>query len=609
MAVATDRLLMRLQRLRTKADRILTDVAVGHEYTPTSSFKNLCKKAMSVCIIDPLWIIVHLSAPKLIKFLHEEEEEYAHIDAYWLKSLPKILHELQTVLDSLGDSSNWGILDMYMWDELNKDEQVKGMLEKIKHILGVYFPVFIDEASRISGVLEELKTVIDVMLILCCEFMDSDEEFFVFDVTSKRLLKCGFSQRQLDLLSLAGRLPMKQNVDEKETVEEGFSPIVYRYGRVSSALSLVPAAEIKKDPPPSMSSEDSTEHVNFVLCCPVELGECFQVGRHVDPDTYKFLRILDIESIFIFSFPKDILNLVNLRYLAIKSEDGNPPTSISNLIHLQILIISSTTNIVLPRTTWDIECLRHLYIKSGGNLNLIEDFSSGKFIGILENLQTISGVCPSPSCLSILTRTPNLRKLGFCGPLVSTLGVLEFPNIRTLSCLHMLKLSNTMKYHAPVKSCHPLMFPERLARLTLSQTYLDWNEIRTLGLLPNLEVLKLNVNACIGERWETHDIGFANLKFLKLQDLDIVKWEASSGQFPRLQRLVVRHCSRLQEIPAGIGEILTLELIEVSWCGESTAQSATRIQKEQERNGNDFLKVFTSVHRDLQGKRKRPSYD
>ncbi|MFS8034572.1 putative leucine-rich repeat domain superfamily [Helianthus anomalus] len=153
------------------------------------------------------------------------------------------------------------------------------------------------------------------------------------------------------------------------------------------------------------------------------------------------------------------------------------------------------------------------------------------------------------------------------------------------------------------------MFPERLTRLTLSETYLEWNEIQTFGFLPNLEVLKQNVNACIGERWEASDIGFGNLKLLKLQDLDVVKWEASSRQFPRLQRLVVRHCSMLQEIPDGIGEILTLELIEVSWCSELTARSATMIQKEQERNGNDFLKVFTSVHRDLYGKRKRPSYD
>lgn len=358
----------------------------------------------------------------------------------------------------------------------------------------------------------------------------------------------------------------------------------------------------------SWSSDHSTQHVNFLLCCPVELGECFHVGGSFDCETYKFLRVLDIESASIFSFPKEILNLVNLRYLAIQAEDGNPPTSISNLVHLQILIISSRKNVFVPRSTWDMECLRHLYIKSGEKENLIEDVSSDR---VLENLQTISGVCPSTSCVGILSRTPNLRKLGFHGCLVSPLGVLEFPNICSLTCLETLKLSNTKMYHSTVKSCSLIMFPESLTRLTLSDTALNWNEIRTIGLLPNLDVLKLNVNACIGEIWGTSDmgLGFRKLKLLKLQDLDLVKWEASSGDFPRLQRLVVRGCSRLEEIPACIGEILTLELIEVSWCNESTAQSARRIQKEQERNGNDFLKVFTSVHKDQQGKRKRPSHD
>lgn len=222
MAVATDRLLNRLQRLRTKANRILLDVEMEYypsQHTPMSisSFKFLCNKAISVCIINPLWITVHLSFPDLIKFLHVEEEEYASLDAYWLKSLPKILHELQVVLVSLSDARNWEILDRHMFDELNKDEQVISLLEKIKHRLADYFPVLVDEVTRTNGVLEELTTVIDVMLILCCEFMDSEEEFVVFDDVSRRLLKCGFTQRQLELLAMAGRLPMKQNVDEKET--------------------------------------------------------------------------------------------------------------------------------------------------------------------------------------------------------------------------------------------------------------------------------------------------------------------------------------------------------------------------------------------------------
>ncbi|KAJ9546942.1 hypothetical protein OSB04_019485 [Centaurea solstitialis] len=967
-----DRLLKRLERLRTKADRMLMDddddVSVGYYdfIASSSSFKILCKKAMSVCVIDPLWRIVHLSAPELIKFHDEEEGGYASLDVYWLKSLPKILYELQTLVTSLEHCMGIGIFDRHMWDEVNKDEEVRGMLERIKGTLADYFPLLIDEAPRVNGAIHELKTVIDVMLILCRELFDSDQEFVVFDVMSTRLLESGFTQTQLELLSLAGRSALKQKVGDQETVvgfeddtvklldrltgfskklevvsvvgmaglgkttlakrlfrdpyivyffdilawscvsqtyvkrdlllcilssivqitniiygmsdeklgeqiyrglkgqkylvvlddiwddrawkelriyfpddrngsrilitsrnidlnleattampphrlrlrtareswsilkmmvfkdgmcpwrlhdvgkqisskcwglplavsitagllrsrwtraswkevaeslsnyivsdphqymdtlalsydhlplhlrpcflylgafpgdcdipvhkliwlwvaqgfidqsgnrtlediageyltdllrrslvivsrkgadgqiktchvhdllrslclwkakEERFSPIIYRlqhdyyevpeeeniatiidrYGRVSSAISPVATAESKTNPSHGRSSEHSSQYANFVFCCPIELGECFQVGRPVDYETYKFLKTLDIESISIFSFPREVTELVNLRYLAIQAEDGNPPTSISNLVHLQILIVLSRRNIVVPRTTWDMECLRHLCIKSGENL--IEDVSSDNFVGndsyhrVLDNLQTISGVCPSPSCVDILSRTPNLRKLGLCGPLVSTSGVLEFPNICYLNCLQRLKLSNTKIYHVAVKSCSPLMFPKQLTRLTLLDTALDWNEIQTVGLLPNLQVLKLHANACIGERWETSDSGFANLKLLKLQDLDIVNWEASSAHFPRLQRLVVCRCSRLEEIPAGIGEILPLELIEVSWCGKSTAQSARTIQKEQERNGNDFLKVITSVHRDLQGKRKRQSYD
>ncbi|KAI3700087.1 hypothetical protein L2E82_44703 [Cichorium intybus] len=275
------------------------------------------------------------------------------------------------------------------------------------------------------------------------------------------------------------------------------------------ALSRVASAENETNPSYTWSSEHSTQHVNFVLCCPVKLAE-----------------------------------------------DGNPPRSISNLIHLQILIISSRRNIFKPKSTWDIECLRHLYIKSGENL--IEEVYSDCVHRVLENLQTISGVCPSTSCLVILSKTPNLRKLGIHGLLVSVSGVLEFPNITPLICLKALKLSNTMIYHSTVKLCSRVMFPERLTRLTLLNTALNWNDIRINGLLPNLEALKLNVNACIGQRWETSDTIFINLRFLKLQDLDIVKWEASSADFPRLERLVVRRCSRLEEIPTGIGEILTL---------------------------------------------------
>ncbi|KAI3516669.1 hypothetical protein L1887_15605 [Cichorium endivia] len=197
----------------------------------------------------------------------------------------------------------------------------------------------------------------------------------------------------------------------------------------------------------------------------------------------KSVMILDMESVSISLFPSFLIQLGNLRYLAIQARDGSPEASISNLVNLQMLIILSRKNIVVPKTIWDM-------------------------------------------------------------------------------------------------------------KLTLSNTGLDWEEMWTFSWLPNLEVLKLRVDACIGEKWETSDdTVFQKLKVLKLHDLDLRQWVCSNVNFPRLQHLVVHQCLNLESIPSGLGKILTLDLIEVRGCSSSTQSSALEIQKEQESEGNRFLKV------------------
>ncbi|KAI3689453.1 hypothetical protein L2E82_47410 [Cichorium intybus] len=171
---------------------------------------------------------------------------------------------------------------------------------------------------------------------------------------------------------------------------------------------------------------------------------------------------------------------------------------------------------------------------------------------------------------------------------------LEFPNIRSLEHLQKLKLLNTIPFPEPTRSCNPLIFPEKLKKLTLSNTGLDWEEMWTFAWLPNLEVLKLRVHACIGEKWETSDSEFQRLKVLKLHDLDLRQWVSSSHNFPRLQRLLVHRCLNLESIPSDLGKILTLDMIHVSGCSASAESSALEIQKEQESEGNYFLKAYTS---------------
>ncbi|KAJ9554319.1 hypothetical protein OSB04_018364 [Centaurea solstitialis] len=301
------------------------------------------------------------------------------------------------------------------------------------------------------------------------------------------------------------------------------------------------------------------------FCYPFELGELLLKGGSILGETYKSLRILDMESVPISLFPSDVIQLSNLRYLAIQARDGSPQPSISNLVNLQILIISSRKNVVVPKTIWSMVNLRHLCIKSGENLMeepcFVQETEKDGCPSGLASLQTLSQISPQ-SCDDIFSRTPNLRKLGFCGPLISSEGDVDFPN-----------------------------FPEKLKKLTLSNTGMDWEEMWAVSLLPTLEVLKLNFHACIGETWDASDAEFQRLKVLKLHGLDLREFVCSRENFPGLQRLVVHHCVKLESIPSDIGRILTLDLIEVRGCSSSAWVSAQDIQKEQESEGNQFLKV------------------
>ncbi|KAJ0538918.1 putative P-loop containing nucleoside triphosphate hydrolase, leucine-rich repeat domain superfamily [Helianthus annuus] len=353
----------------------------------------------------------------------------------------------------------------------------------------------------------------------------------------------------------------------RKAKEESFLPNIYTYDKISSMLSY-----------------------------PSELGKLLLEGRSIHIETYKALKILDVVSIPISSFPCEAVQLINLRYLAIQAREGSPLASISNLVYLQTLVILSRKNVMIPKSIWNMVNLRHLYIKSGENL--IEEPCFAQLNEkdgcprVLASLQTLSHVSPR-SFTNISLRTPNLRKLGFCGPLISRLGDLEFPSIVSLQHLQKLKLLNTIVFPEATRSCNPLMFPEKLKKLTLSNTGMDWEEMWTFAWLPNLEVLKLKFHACIGERWETGDAEFRRLKFLKLQDLDIREWVSSSDNFPRLQRLIVHRCLKLNSIPSDLGKIWTLDVIEVGGCSSSAHESALKIQKEQESDGNSFLKVHT----------------
>ncbi|CAA3010726.1 Hypothetical predicted protein [Olea europaea subsp. europaea] len=120
---------------------------------------------------------------------------------------------------------------------------------------------------------------------------------------------------------------------------------------------------------------------------------------------------------------------------------------------------------------------------------------------------------------------------------------------------------------------------------------LPWKAMTIVGSLSNLHVLKLKYEAFKGPEWEPIEGKFDQLKYLQLYGLDLKHWRAENIHFSKLRRLVIRNFMSLKKIPFGIGEIPTLDLIELQHYRPSVVTSAEEIQAEQLNMGNDFLRL------------------
>ncbi|KAK4410285.1 hypothetical protein Sango_0101500 [Sesamum angolense] len=136
--------------------------------------------------------------------------------------------------------------------------------------------------------------------------------------------------------------------------------------------------------------------------------------------------------------------------------------------------------------------------------------------------------------------------------------------------------------------------PTAIKKLTLQKFKLSWKEMSMIGGLLKLEVLKLMYIVFDGKEWKTNRDEFGELKFLKLSGLKLHRWNTSSYHFPKLQHLVVQRCRKLKKFPSSLGDIPTLQIIDIDSCSKSMADSALQVQKKQEEDGNDKLKVNIS---------------
>ncbi|XP_058210468.1 putative late blight resistance protein homolog R1B-16 isoform X2 [Rhododendron vialii] len=343
------------------------------------------------------------------------------------------------------------------------------------------------------------------------------------------------------------------------------------------------------------------------LCCPrmPDSWESWHKLRHFLEnylENFKNLRVLSYKSYESLGS----LHLVHLRYLQMVHTRPGPywfeaPFS-HHLETINFELRMDVTTIKLPYDIFMMVKLRHLYSKRSKfayhcclHLPSSEEEETARTdfdqSSKLDSLQTLDSICACEVCLRFLVGTPNLRKLGIRGDLISKDGVSMIPDLEFLKFLETLSL---MRCQITLQKV--LKLPPTITQLSLRYTCFKWEELSILQTaLPSLEVLKLR-HCRGGSVWKTSEEGFSQLKYLKLDGLDIKEWNASEDQFPRLEVLVLHRCKLLAQIPMDFANLNELREIEIAECTSSMEKSAREIQEEQRNNKGDDCCLNLRLH-------------
>ncbi|CAN4082190.1 unnamed protein product [Withania somnifera] len=314
--------------------------------------------------------------------------------------------------------------------------------------------------------------------------------------------------------------------------------------------------------------------------------------------SFKFLKVLDLELAKIDSLPT---NLVHLRYFAAEINQKSIPSSISNLWSLEILILKSRQRtLFVPNTLWKLVKVRHLHVSASirtyftiNSTEVLLEASSK-----LYDLETLSS--PYFSCVEdaelMLRKTPNLQKLKcmFMGTRSYQYPILEFPSkLETLKIIrpHMEWNLIYPEFHLSLSISSP-----NTKNLTVTNFYLVHCNLSNIGLLQNLQVLKLVAVYFQEREWEVSNDEFLQLKVLKLVDcVWFHEWTVADDAFPSLEHLALRGCKHLKAIPSCFSDISSLMSIEVKKCNESVVDSAREIfhtQVEEYQNSGFKISIL-----------------
>lgn len=318
--------------------------------------------------------------------------------------------------------------------------------------------------------------------------------------------------------------------------------------------------------------------------------------------SHKLLRVVDLEGVTAHVLPKEMRELIHLRYLGLKNTKlQRIPFSIDNLRNLQTLDIRGTKISRVPNEIWKMQSIRHLYLHKTAITGNPPAYVSSMNLATLSTV-SIYGNIWIPNFLGKLT---SLRKLGIHGcfgsqaealsksllklitlenfSLIGTDPILE-PTLRLILSLfniHKLYLSGPIE-----KLPEPQHIQPNLSKLSLKMSQLVHDPFTTLERLPNLRMLKLLSNSFSGRKMVCSSDGFPRLHILELQDLDnLEEWRVEEGALPSLRRLIISGCQELKMLPEGLQHVTSLKELVVEDMPE------TFVDRIEQDNGDDWNKI------------------
>ncbi|MED6157780.1 hypothetical protein PIB30_026592 [Stylosanthes scabra] len=278
-------------------------------------------------------------------------------------------------------------------------------------------------------------------------------------------------------------------------------------------------------------------------------------------NNFKLARVLDMNRMVLYSSPSGLKTLIHIRYLKVKIDifrvANDVLTSVCNLWNLETLYLwvdrpeGWGDSFILPAKLWKLKSLRHIYLKYDKVFLLSpSSFIAGVSVSKMkngetrvENLQTLCNIHLYTRVANILNEGmfSNLKKLTLCGTKEGKQEEEEELLGKALQCLNKLvTLKLIAIWEIPLD---PNVFPTSLTKITIKGFFeKDSRFIKTLGQLPNLQILKL----CYGKILE--DVNCAAGDFPQLQFLHVEagyshlpgntgRWKIEQGAMPHIQ-----HC-------------------------------------------------------------------